>query len=325
MIGWPQNNRSMKKIACGKKCLLVAASVFALTVPGKTQGAQPNEGWNARMAALQEEHDAQAGVAVSIVFDDSGSMDDNDKLVMAKKAFRTWIEHAPDTYRFGLEALNAGVLVPLQRHDRAQVLAAVDHLRASGDTPLADTIAQTAKAIQKRRAAGAEYERQVVVVLTDGEDNTRRGPKGVQQEIRALRASGVEVIAFGYQGEGDYMRGSATHFYSPENGQDIGKGLDAIGSEIGDTSDVVLDDATRAQMQKVAAATPVAPASLVTPTPTESDHRVQPFSPDTATPEPTRPSRQSVQQLNRRSGSHTGIWVAIAVVLFLAFSRGRRR
>ncbi len=48
------------------------------------------------MASLQEEHDAQAGVAVSIVFDDSGSMNDNHKLAMAKKAFRAWIEHAPD-------------------------------------------------------------------------------------------------------------------------------------------------------------------------------------------------------------------------------------
>ena len=201
----------------------------------------------------------------------------------------------------------------------------MDHLRASGDTPLADTIAQTARAIQKRRAAGAEYERQVVVVLTDGEDNTRRGPRGVQQEIRALRAKGVEVIAFGYQGEGDYMRGSATHFYSPENGQDISQGLDAIGSEIGDTSDVVLDDATRAQMQNVAASAPTAQPNPDMSPPTAADNRVQPFSPDAATPSPTRPSRQAVQQMNRRSGSHTGVWVAIAVVLFLAFSRGRRR
>ena len=314
----------MKDQTGSKRYLTLAAALLAVATSGWSQEAQPNADWNARMAALQEEHDAQAGVAVSIVFDDSGSMDDNHKLVMAKKAFRTWIEHAPDSYRFGLEALNAGVLVPLQRNDRAQILAAVDRLRASGDTPLADTIAQTAKAIQQRRAAGAEYERQVIVVLTDGEDNTRRGPKGVQQEIRALRANGVEVIAFGYQGEGDYMRGSATHFYSPENGQDIGKGLDAIGSEIGDTSDVVVDDATRAQMQKVGTPVPLAQAKPFAPASDESSSRVQPFSPD-ATPAPTRPSRQAVQQMNRHSGSHTGVWVAVAVVLFLIFSRSRRR
>ena len=194
------------------------------------------------MAALQEEQDAQAGVAVSIVFDDSGSMNDHHKLSMAKQAFRTWIEHAPDSYRFGLVAINAGELVSLQRNDRAQILAAVDHLTAAGGTPLARTIAGAGAAIRQRRAAGAVYERQVVVILTDGEDTTRRGIQGVQEEIRRLRADGVEVIAFGYQGEGDYMRGSATHFYSPENEQDISRGLNAIGSEIGDPSDVVVDD-----------------------------------------------------------------------------------
>ena len=303
----------------------MAAALFVAASSGWAQDNQSNAGWNARMAALQEEHDAQAGVAVSIVFDDSGSMNDNHKLTMAKQAFHTWIEHAPDSYLFGLEAINAGVLVPLQRNDRPQILAAVDRLRAAGDTPLADTIAQTAAAIQKRRAQGAQYERQVVVILTDGEDNTRRGPKGVQQEIRALRAKGVEVIAFGYQGEGDYMRGSATHFYSPENGQDISKGLDAIGSEIGDTSDVVVDDATRAQMEKVAAAVPLAQAKTAAPSSAGTTSSVKPFSPDAATPAPTRPSRQAVQQMNRRSGSHTGVWVGIAIVLFLAFSHGRRR
>ena len=314
----------MKLRVYGKQGLAMAAALLVALSSGWSQETQPNAGWNARMAALQEEHDAQAGVAVSIVFDDSGSMNDNHKLAMAKKAFRTWIEHAPDSYRFGLEALNAGILVPLQRNDRAQLLAAVDHLRAAGDTPLADTVAQTAAAIQQRRAQGGEYERQVVVVLTDGEDNTRRGPKGVQQEIRALRAQQVEVIAFGYQGEGDYMRGSATHFYSPENEQDISKGLNAIGSEIGDTSDVVVDDATRAQMEKVSAV-PLAQADSVAPAPAEPSGGVQPFSPDAVTPAPTRPSRQAVQQMNRRSGSHTGVWVGIAIVLFLAFSRGRRR
>ena len=271
------------------------------------------------MASLQEEHDAQAGVAVSIVFDDSGSMNDNHKLSMAKKAFRTWIEHAPDSYRFGLVALNAGVLVPLQRNDRAQILAAVDHLRAAGDTPLADTIAQTAATIRQRRTAGAEYERQVVVILTDGEDNTRRGPKGVQQEIRSLCASRVEVIAFGYQGEGDYMRGSATHFYSPENGQDISQGLNAIGSEIGDTSDVVVDDATRAAMQKV---TDVAPVETTPSAPAPKSAPV-PFSPSRSMLAPFPTPRVVVKQ-TRHAGFLAWVFLAVfVVVLFKAFDKYR--
>ena len=236
---------------------VVAGAWLALSLAASAQDTPPDAAWKTRLAALQEEYNAQAGVAVSIVFDDSGSMNDNNKLTMAKQAFRTWIEHARDDYRFGLRAINAGELVRLQRNDRAQLLAAVQTLRASGTTPLADAIARSANEIRRRRAAGALYERQVVVVLTDGEDNSKRGIPGVQQEMNTLRQEGVEVIAFGYQGEGEYMKDCATHFFSPENGQDISKGLNAIAAEVNDTSDVVIDDATRRLM-----ASPTAVASL---------------------------------------------------------------
>ncbi len=301
-----------------KRWLLVAAFFTPLTV-GRTQGTPPEAGWNARMTSLQEEQDAQAGVAVSIVFDDSGSMDDNHKLAMAKKAFRTWIEHAPDSYRFGLVALNAGQLVPLQRNDRAQILTAVDHLRAGGGTPLAQTIARVAKGISARRAGGSVYERQVVVVLTDGEDTSNRGIKGVQEEIRRLCANRVEVIAFGYQGEGDYMRESATHFYSPENEQDIGKGLNAIGSEIGDTSDVVVDDATRSLMRNIAVSVPVQATSTPTPTTTPAE----PFSPYRATP-PPQPT--ATPPTHHARGSGTGMrWLALIAIFVVIRSLRRRR
>ena len=292
----------------------LALAMFLAGLPaGWSQERMADAGWNARMTALQEEHDSQTGVAVSIVFDDSGSMNDNHKLVMAKKAFRTWIEHAPDDYRFGLVALNAGLLVPLRRNDRAQILAAVNGLEASGGTPLARTIAQTGKGIYQRRAAGAGYERQVVVILTDVEDTSDRGIKGVQEEIRRLCASGVEVIAFGYQGEGDYMRDSATHFYSPENEQDIAWGLNAIGSEIGDTADVVVDDATKTRMLQ---ATPAPPAQ------TPPSPRTKPFSPyGTPTPSSTSASPHA-QRVNHSSSIK---WLALIAVFFVIRSIRRRR
>ena len=216
---------------------------------------------------LQEEQDAQAGTAIFIVFDDSGSMNDDNKLVMAKKSFRAWIEHAPDDYRFSLTAINAGPLVQLARHNRAQVLAAVDKLRASGNTPLADTIARVHDAIARYRASGALYVREIVVILTDGEDNTARGDEGVRYEMNRLRSESVEVIAFGYKGEADYLNGAATHFYSPNNGQDISKGLNAISAEVRDTSDVAVDDATRRLMASLPVVASMQSAPVVTPTP----------------------------------------------------------
>lgn len=318
-------NLPMKKANHGGWRLAAALVCLAVPATGWSQGTSADAAWNSRMAALQEEQDAQSGVAVSIVFDDSGSMNDNHKLVMAKRAFQVWIEHAPESYRFGLTALNAGKLVPLQRNDRPQILKAVNGLEAKGGTPLADTVAQTAAEIRQRRAKGALYERQVVVILTDGEDTTRRGIKGVQEEIRKLRADRVEVIAFGYQGEGDYMKGSATHFYSPENEADISKGLNAIGSEIGDTSDVVVDDATRAQMQQTASSAVLPPSATIaavqpaaTPAPTV---RSTPFSPYVAsTPTPSLAPRAS----QHHSGFRGWGWLMVIVFALMFGSRRKR-
>lgn len=299
--------------------MLVAAFPLAAQQPAPTA----DSAWNTRLAALDEERDAQAGVAVSIVFDDSGSMNDNRKLVMAKQAFHAWLESAPANYRFGLTALNAGPLVKLQPNDKPQVLAAVNHLRAGGGTPLADTIAAVRKEIKKRQAAGFSYERQVVVILTDGEDTSERGIPGVEREIRRLRAENVEVIAFGYQGEGDYLRGSATHFFSPENGEDIARGLSVIGSEIGDTSDVVVDAPTRAAMENVKPPTPGQPSPDDPPAAAATPRPFSPYASPSPSPTPAYHAPRHASQPQGVSGSR--IALIAAVFIALRFFRSRRR
>lgn len=252
---------------------MLAAVLLTVSVVGaRAQETPPDAAWKTRLSSLQEEFNTQTGTALFIVFDDSGSMNEDNKLIMAKKAFRAWIEHAPDDYRFSLTAINAGSLVKLARNNRKEILAAVDTLRAAGGTPLASTIARVHNDIVRYRASGALYVRQIVVILTDGEDTTKRGDQGVRDEMERLRSEGVEVIAFGYKGEADYLNGSATRFYSPNNAQDISRGLNAIQSEVRDTSDLVVDDATRKAMgaQPVVASmqsAPVAEPTAVKPTP----------------------------------------------------------
>lgn len=246
-----------------KNTVLAVALLAASTLGVRAQETPPDPAWKTRLSSLQEEYNTQTGTALFIIFDDSGSMNEDNKLVMAKKAFRAWIEHAPDDYRFSLTALNAGSLVKLAHNNRKEILAAVDTLRAGGGTPLANTVARVHNDIVRYRASGALYVRQVVVILTDGEDTTKRGDQGVRDEMARLRSEGVEVIAFGYKGEADYLNGSATRFYSPNNAQDIARGLDAIQSEVRDTSDLVVDDATRRAMgaQPVVASTQSAPVA----------------------------------------------------------------
>ena len=256
------------------KTTVLAAGLLAASVVGARAQETPSDAaWKTRLSSLQEEYNTQTGTALFIVFDDSGSMRDDNKLVMAKKAFRAWIEHAPADYRFSLTAINAGSLVPLARNNRKEVLAAVDRLRASGETPLADTIARIHDTVSRYRASGALYVRQVVVILTDGEDTTKRGDQGVRDEMERLRREGVEVVAFGYKGEADYLNGSATHFYSPNNGQDISQGLDAIQAEVRDTSDLLVDDTTRRAMGVLPVtasmqSAPVVATAVATPEPT---------------------------------------------------------
>lgn len=290
--------------------VLTTCSVLTLLSAGaRAQSTGGDAGWNAQFAALDEERNAQVGVAVSIVFDDSGSMAEHNKMPMAKQAFQTWIAGAPESYRFGLVALNAGPLVTLKRNNKAEILAAVNRLRPSGDTPLADTIAKVDGAIRQRRAAGALYERQVAVILTDGEDNSKRGISGVQDEINRLRADRVEVIAFGYQHEGGYMRGCATHFFSPDNEQDIQRGLNAVGSEIGDTADVVVDDATRAKMQ---AMTPTAAA-------------VAAANPDRAASQPAQPAQTPPRSVARPQSHWLFKTMLIVIAVYFLFGRRRRK
>ncbi len=170
-----------------------------------------------------------------------------------------------------------------------------------------------------------------MVILTDGEDTSDRGIAGVKQEIRRLRADGVEVIAFGYQGEGDYMKGSATHFFSPENGEDIAKGLNVIGSEIGDTSDVVVDEATRAAMTKVvlpAAITKIAFAPsddsppVGAPAPLETARPFSPFASPSPYPAPANQPTRS--QVHNRAISGWKIGLLVGVFVLVRLIRRRR-
>ncbi len=112
------------------------------------------------------------------------------------------------------------------------------------------------------------------------------------------------------------MQESATHFYSPENEQDISKGLNAIGSEIGDTSDVVVDDATRSQMRNTAVSVP----GQATPAPTPA----APFSPYRATPPSSGPS-PTPQARHARSSTAGMRWLALIVIFVVIRSLRRRR
>jgi von Willebrand factor type A domain len=201
---------------------------------------------------LEAERLEQSGTVITIIFDDSGSMA-GAKIKQAKAAFRQWIAAVPASYRLGLVALNAGPLVPLDRENRPALLQAVDRINASGGTPLVTTIRSAIAEIDRRRGVVGPYERHILLVFTDGQDTTSEGVSGVQRELARASSVGIETVGIGYHGEGIYMRQAATRYYDANNLAELQQSLAKVDAEIGDTSDIVIDERTRAMMQHVGA------------------------------------------------------------------------
>jgi hypothetical protein len=225
---------------------------------------------------LEAERLEQSGTVITIIFDDSGSMAGS-KIKQAKAAFRQWITAVPASYRLGLVALNAGPLVPLARDNRPALQQAVDRINAAGGTPLVTTIRSAIAEIDRRRGVVGPYERHIILVFTDGEDTTSEGVAGVQRELARASDAGIETVGIGYHGEGNYMRNAATRYYDANNLAELQQSLAKVDAEIGDTSDIVIDERTRATMQHVVASAPVSTAVVPESKPGTSKSKGHPF------------------------------------------------
>lgn len=219
------------------------------------------------MSKLEEERLDQSGTVITIVFDDSGSME-GDRINQAKAAFREWVLTVPDDYRIGLVALNAGKLCDWSRGNKSQVADAVAKIRVSGGTPLADTIGRVLADIKKRQQA-LPFERHVLVVFTDGEDSSTRGIAGVREELAKASRQLVETVGIAFHGHGDYMSDAATRYFDANNKEELRQGLQKVDAEIGDTKDIVISDEILREMKTVnsGSAPPAAAASVSATTP----------------------------------------------------------
>ncbi len=228
--------------------------------------------------ALETERLEQSGTVITILFDDSGSMR-GDKLDQAKRAFRDWLTTVPENHRIGLIALNAGQLVDWQRDNKSEVADAVAKIQATGGTPLANTIELARRTIDKRKA-DRPFERHVLLVFTDGEDSTSRGPDGVQEEVLAATSTGIEAVGIGFHGQGDYLKKSSTRYFDAANTAELRAGLAKVDSEIGDTSDIVISPEIAEAMKTVSTTdlTPHQPSPTTTDTDTSDTRRGPSFT-----------------------------------------------
>jgi Mg-chelatase subunit ChlD len=215
--------------------LLFVLALLALCSPSFAQDATSD--------ALTREREEQTGTAITILFDNSGSMKENDKIRQAKAAFRSWLQTVPADYKFSLITFenNGRLNVPLGEHTRDLIAQRVAQLEPIASTPICAALRIAREQIEKRRRDVTPYERHVVLVFTDGQETVDpRGINGVRQDIAALRGQTVEVVGVGFHGEGDYMKGVATRFALANNEQELKQGLAKVDAEIGGADDLVV-------------------------------------------------------------------------------------
>ena len=183
---------------------------------------------------LDEEFASQTGTAYTIILDDSGSMQANNKFSQARKAFLEWVNSIPEgnTWSF-LPLNNTQISLPFTKNGKKQAEIALLQARPRGGTPIVRNLAIALQNIRDRRKTVTPYERHVVVLLTDGHETAHHlRNRGVQLALKELRSENVEVYGIGFHGEGDYMDGHATHYFMANDKEQLSKGLASVGAEV---------------------------------------------------------------------------------------------
>ncbi len=203
---------------------------------------------------LDQEQRSQTATAITIIFDNSGSMAKNNKIHQAKDAFLAWLEGQDAATRFSLIHFTGGgkVAVPIGENSLPKVKRIVQRLQPNGGTPICNCLRLAHQRIQERRAAFSPYERHLVVVFTDGgESKDERGNEGVVAEIAQLTQDDIEVVGIGFHGQGAYMKASATQYYEAANTAELKKGLDKVAAEIDPNTEVELSPQEAELMQSL--------------------------------------------------------------------------
>lgn len=249
---------------------------------------------------LDKEYHEQTGTAITIIFDDSGSMEGK-KLEQAKKAFRSWLSQVPDDYRLSLITFqNSGTIqVPLNRGVKNLIAERVQRLTADHGTPICSSLRVALNQIQERRSKVTPYERHVILLFTDGEETQdSRGAKGVQDDVLALRKTGIELVGIGFHGEGDYLKGHATRYYAAKDEGQLRKGLSQVDAELGDIKDVKITPQDLKELAKMN------------------------FTPPSQFQSQARPPVMPVQENNpvKKSGNYS-IWVIMGIAAIILVSK----
>ena len=135
---------------------------------------------------------SQEQVAVALVIDVSGSMNDEGKMEAAKQAASAFVDTMGAKDGAALISFSSDVRVAQPyTADKAALKAAIAKLAAKGETVLYDAVAESAQAMSL-----VQEQRKVLLLLTDGEDATSK-KASLDSAIAAAKAAKTPVFAVG--------------------------------------------------------------------------------------------------------------------------------
>ena len=156
-----------------------------------------------------------------LLVDTSGSMEDERKLPLLRKAFAQLVPHlrAEDRVSIVAYAGSAGVVLPPTPGDRqGEILAALESLRAGGSTNGGEGI-RLAYAMARQSYVDGGVNR--ILLATDGDFNVGITDRGALLDLVAdQRRSGVALSTLGF-GTGNYNDGMAERLADAANGQHL--------------------------------------------------------------------------------------------------------
>ena len=156
----------------------VALSVDGVEIPASAEPVGGSEAATIERTAM-------------LVVDTSGSMNENGRLAGAKSAAKAFVASVPADVRVGLVTFDDGArVVRGPSTDRAELIAAIDALKADGSTAIFDAV------VLATRELGAGGSRSIVL-LTDGEEEGSKANQAAATS--AVRQAEVRLDAVAFQ------------------------------------------------------------------------------------------------------------------------------
>ena len=164
---------------------------------------------------------ARTQVSVLLVIDTSGSMDQGGNIGLAKAAASQFVDQLRPGGRVGVLRFSDKIqLVSRLTQDKGAAKASIAGLQAKGETALYDAVVAGARELGK--APG----QRVIVLLSDGEDTTKRP---IREAINAARGNKVAIYSIGLASDGATAPAAALRSLATQTG---GRFVSAEGAQL---------------------------------------------------------------------------------------------